>query len=522
MSRKLPIGIQSFEKLRQGGYVYVDKTVYLHKLVKEGVPVFLSRPRRFGKSLFVSTLRAYFEGKRELFEGLDIERLEDGTPESWTPRPVFCLDFNGADYTRRGGLEDKLNAMLCAFEDRWGSNHPRIDFGPRFQRLLELAHEASGYRVVVLVDEYDKPLLDTMHDATLEEANRSTLKGFFSALKVADEHLHFVFITGVTKFSKVSIFSDLNQLRDISLVREFGGICGITQDELEANFPSEISHLAQALDLSRTDCAMELASTYDGYRFHQAGPNVYNPFSLLNAFANGDLGSYWYSTGTPTFLVKRLRKSRFDPRSLTNDSIYANAARLSDYRADDPDPVPLMYQAGYLTIRAYDMRRRRYTLAVPNNEVQYGLLENLLPLYAPSTLEGTGADVYTLDEYLETGNLDGVRDVITTLFASIPYTREDDPFENYFQTVLWLTFTLLGRFVRCEMHTAHGRIDCVVQTDAHVYLFEFKRDGTAVEALAQIDKKGYAAPFAADQRELHRIGCAFDSTTRQLCDWDAR
>ncbi len=532
MARKLPIGIQSFEKMRRDGFVYVDKTAYVHELARVGVPVFLSRPRRFGKSLLVSTMRAYFEGKRELFEGLEIDWLEGDGTGSWTARPVFCLDFNGADYTREDGLEHKLDELLRGLEEMWGDDWSDLPAGSRLRRLLERAHAQSGHRVAVLVDEYDKPLLEAMGNPVLEECNRAALKGFFSVLKSADEHLRFVLITGVTKFSKVSIFSDLNQLRDVSLSAACAGICGITEGELTRNLGPELEVMASKLGTDADGCLSALRAQYDGYCFHPSGPakpsgepderRVYNPFSLLSALTEGTLGSWWFETGTPTFLVRRLREAQLDPRRLTDGTIYATARRLSDYRADDPDPVPLMFQAGYLTVRAYQRRTRRYTLAVPNGEVRDGLEECLLPAWAPGYSEARGTDVFALLDLVEAGDSDGIRDVLAALFASIPYTRADDPFENYFQAIVWLVFTLLGRYVGCEVHQARGRVDVVVEATAHVYVMELKRDGTAAEALMQIEATGYADPFSADPRQLHLIGCAFDSETRLLADWAER
>jgi len=475
----------------------------------------------------VSTMRAYFEGRRELFAGLDIERLEGDGPGAWTARPVFLLSFNGADYTREGGLEGKLDALLRGFERRWGGQGDGLDglgFGPRFQRLLELAHEGSGHRCAVLVDEYDKPLLEAMGDPALEERNRATLKGLYSVLKDADEHIRFAFVTGVTKFSKVSIFSDLNNLADISLERDYAAVCGITEGELLAGFAGELDALAGELGLGREECLGALRDMYDGYCFHPDGPDgegrrVYNPFSLLRALQSRRLGSYWFETGTPTFLAGRMRDAGLDPRRLVDGGVYATERRLSDYRADDPDPVPLLFQAGYLTIRSADARSGRYGLAVPNGEVEWGLVESLLPAWAPGYSESRGTDVFALWDLVEAGDTEGVRRVIEALFASIPYTRASDPFENYFQAVLWLTFTLLGRYVSCEVRQARGRVDCVVEARAHVYVIEFKRGGTAAEALGQIEERGYAAPYAADPRRVHRIGAAFDPETRLLADW---
>ena len=527
MARDLPIGIQSFEKMRGDGYVYVDKTAHVYELARTSRPYFLSRPRRFGKSLLLSTLRAYFEGRRELFSGLAIEALEERAAasegrEAWQAYPVFHLDFNSGDYTKEGGLEAKLDAVLSRWERAWDLPSGTGGFGDRFLSILETAHAESGRRCVVLVDEYDKPLLECMDDPALEGRNRATLKGFYGALKPADEHLRLVFVTGVTKFSKVSIFSDLNQLRDISLERDFAAVCGVTEPELLATFGPELDALADELETDRAGCLDALRAQYDGYLFHPKGPGVYNPFSLVNALCKRELGSYWFATGTPTFLVRRMRDAGLDPRRLVDGTIYATEGRLSDYRADDPDPVPLLFQAGYLTIRGFDPAAREYELGVPNGEVGWGLLESLLPAYAPAYSEARGTDVLTLRRLVEAGDTDGIRRVLAALFASIPYTRTADPFENYFQAVVWLTFTLLGRHVRCEVHQARGRADCVVEARSHVYVFEFKRDGTAAEVLAQACERGYADAFAADPRELHVIGCAFDSATRQLSGWEER
>lgn len=536
MARKLPIGIQSFEKIRRDGFAYVDKTSYVFELAQAGVPVFLSRPRHFGKSLLVSTMRAYFEGRRELFEGLEIERLEEAAAEGegrepWVARPVFHFDFTGQDY-HAVALEDVLGEQLSVWEDAYGLHEEGRTLGFRFQTVLRRAHAQSGHRAAVLVDEYDKPLLDVMENEALLERNRAALKGFFSVLKKADDHLRFAFLTGVTKFSKVSNFSDPNQLSDVSLERDYAAMCGITEVELLATFGPELGALASQLGMGPEGCLEALRAQYDGYCFHPDGPaepvgepderRVYNPFSLLNALQKRRLGSWWFESGTPTFLVWRMRDAMLDPRRLTDGTICVDEGRLSDYRADDPDPIPLMFQAGYLTIRSADVAFGEYTLAVPNGEVLHGLTNGLLPEWAPGYDAARGTDVFALRRLVEAGDTDGMRDVLAALFASIPYTREGDPFENYFQAIIWLVFELLGRYVRCEVRQARGRADVVVEARAHVYVMELKRDGTAAEALAQIEAKGYAEPFTADPRQVHVIGCSFDSETRLLSDWQER
>lgn len=520
--RKLPIGIQGFEKLIREGFVYVDKTEYIYRLAGGSGMYFLSRPRRFGKSLLLAAMKAYWLGKKELFHGLRIEELEKDNPDAWKHYPVFHFDFNGESYLNKASLKNIIDEHLRRFEKSYAVEDGKGTLGERFRRLLSEAKRQTGLGCVVLVDEYDKPLLEVMENPELEEYNKAIFKGFFSTLKGYDEYLRFVFITGVTKFEKVSIFSDLNQLEDISFDADYAGICGITEEEAGENFQPEIARLAAERGLSEEDCRKRLENTYDGYRFSPSSDlRVYNPFSLLNALKKRDFAYYWFSTGTPTFLVKRLRRDTFDVRRLTDKTIHADEGRISDYRASDPDPVPLLYQTGYLTIADYDERRGRCTLAFPNDEVKYGFLDCLVPEYAPAATSWKGADIFTLDEHVENGNLDGIRDVFTALFASITYTTNDAPFEHYFQTVFYLVFTLLGRFVDCETHTYTGRVDCVLETDKYVYLFEFKRDGTAEEALRQIGEMRYADIYAADPRKLFKIGAAFDSKKRALKDWKA-
>jgi len=517
--RTLPTGIQSFEKLREFNAVYVDKTEFVYKLVHEVTPFFLSRPRRFGKSLLLSTLRAYWEGKKELFKGLAIEQLEADDPDAWQPYPVFYFDLNGQDYTKPSALENTLSTHLKTWEQQYECTTNEESLPIRFKNLLTAVHEKTGKRCVVLVDEYDKPLLDLSEHPELREHNKAVFKGFFGNLKSCDEHIRFVFITGVTKYHKVSIFSDLNQLFDISLSEEFAAICGITEDELRNCFSPEIKEMAEKQKIDENVCMQKLKEYYDGYHYHQDGEGVYNPYSLLKAFFTKSFDSFWFESGTPTFLVKRLRSMDFDLRRLSNETLYANASMLKDYSEDNPDPIPLLYQTGYLTIADYDPTAHEYTLAFPNNEVKYGFLECLMPEYVSDYGSGSGIDIFTLRRYINRGELESIKNVLTALFARITYTTKDTAFEHYFQTVIYLVFTLLGQFTVCEMHTFTGRIDCKVETDKFIYLFEFKRDRSADEALKQIDDKSYSLPFAADQRTLYKIGVSFDSEKRILSDW---
>ena len=496
--RKMPIGIQDFETLRTDGYVYVDKTALIYDLVQNGKPYFLSRPRRFGKSLLVTTLEAYFRGKRELFRGLAMEGLE----RDWAEYPVLKFSLAGGEFTREDGLRDALNKNLKSFEEAYGLPCANDGNLPgRFWDALKNACEKTGRRVAVLVDEYDKPLLETMDNQALEESNRATLKGLYSVLKDADEHLRFAFITGVTKFSKVSIFSDLNQLQDISMHKDYAALCGITQEELERDFSPEIDKLAQENGMTREECLARLKQLYDGYRFSEKSPDIYNPFSLINAFSQRKFGKYWFGTGTPTFLVRRLKEVNFNPRSLSDGSLYSSEGEITDYRPDNPDIVPLLYQSGYLTIKGYDARRG-----------------------SPSVR--SGAYIFAIDDAVEAGDTDLLREQLTALFARLPYAggkaaADDAMLERDFQNVIYLVFLLLGQYVHVEQHTARGRADCIVETDEYVYVFEFKRDGTADEALAQIAQKGYATPYAADSRTLVRVGAVFSSDQKNISEWKA-
>ena len=516
--RKLPVGIQSFEKIRTDDFLYVDKTEYIYRLAHNNVPYFMSRPRRFGKSLLLSAMKAYWEGKKELFEGLAIEKLEKNNEDAWKKYPVFYLDFNGDNYLQTP-IETVLDGMLSDWEAVYGEQYKDRTLGDRFQKVMELAAEKTGLRSVVLIDEYDKPLLDTISDRELQNHIKEVFKGFFSRLKKADESIQFIFITGVTKFHKVSIFSDLNQLTDISLDEDFATICGITAEELEQFFVPEIKNLAKRQKLTEKECKYMLTIQYDGYHFHQDAIGVYNPYSILKSFFSKEFGSYWFETGTPTFLLSKIKEGGFDVRKFTNRTIFANEATLKDYTGDTLDLVPLLYQTGYLTISDFEKRRRRYTLSFPNDEVKYGFTESLLKCYVPKATSGNGLDLFTLDEYIESGQLDKIRDVLTGLFASITYTRDEDPFEHYFQTVIYLLAILLGKYVDCERQIYDGRIDLCIKTDKYVYLFELKRDDTAEAALAQIDTKDYTLPYIADERKLYKIGVSFDSQSRKLVGW---
>ena len=513
--RKLPIGIQSFEKLRAGNYLYVDKTEFIYRLASEGTTYFLSRPRRFGKSLLLSTMRAYFEGRKELFTGLKISELE----KDWIKYPVFYFDFNGRKYDSLSSLEAVLNVHLEEWEAIYGDEKKERSLEERFRYLLEAAHKKTGLGVVVLVDEYDKSLLETEGEA-LEES-RKLFKGFFGNLKSCDEHLQFTFITGVTKFSKVSIFSDLNQLNDISFDKDFSAICGITQKEMEKTFKPEIQALAEEISLSYEGCLTELKRMYDGYHFHQKGEGLYNPFSLINALFKKEFGNYWFASGTPTFLLNKLKQCDFDAREFSTDEVSATQLTLQDYRDDNPNPIPLFYQTGYLTIKSYDARLREYYLGYPNDEVCYSFLDCLVPYFTQSTKDSSSLSIGKFYKDVQSGDIDSFMTRFKSLFAKLPYSSKTDDtvIEQNFQNIIYIVFVLMGQFVSVEQHYSQGRVDCVVQADNYIYLFEFKRDKSADEALQQIEEKKYAEPFASDKRKLFKIGVNFDSKEKNISEW---
>ena len=519
-TRKLPTGVQDFERLRSEDFLYVDKTEYVYNLTKVGVPYFLGRPRRFGKSLFLSTLKYYFLGKKELFDGLAIAGLE----KEWTEYPVFYIDFNLGMYTDGKSLYQTLDYYLRRFEEKWGKTEGESNPAIRFEALIRRAREKSGQKVVVLVDEYDKPLIETMDWPDINDEFRRALKSFYGVLKSADSCLRFVLLTGVTKFSKVSIFSDLNQLRDISMNNRFSGICGISETELTVNFQPEIAALAEKHKLTYGETLAKLKKHYDGYRFcedMEGTEDIYNPYSLLNAFEKKNFANYWYQTGTPTFLVKMLKDINFDIRKIGDGQVSATAEFLTDYRVDNKDPIPVLYQSGYLTIKGYNAQLNKYYLGFPNEEVKYGFLRNLLPAYAPA--DSILLNAFYAGDFIEdlwAGNIDGFMSRMQAMFASIPYDLSDRT-ERHYQMVFYLLFTLMGQFVQTEVKSAKGRADAVVKTSDTVFVFEFKMDtnGTAEDALKQIDDRGYLIPYTADGRKTVKVGAEFSAEERMLSRW---
>ena len=524
---KYPIGIQSFDQIIEDGFVYVDKTALLYSLVKEGKIYFLSRPRRFGKSLLVSTLKNYFLGRKELFRGLRMEGLE----KEWLAYPVFHVDFNGSDFTSGDALEGILDGMVKGWEREYGGTEDFTDVGRRFAAVLRRAHEQTGRRCVVLVDEYDKPqldVLDTGRETTvdgnrilLEERNRDLLKGFYSVFKAADEDLRFVLLTGVTKFSQVSVFSGFNQPADISMVEKYEALCGITQEELEHYFAEPIAGLADSYDYTVEEVKSVLRRQYDGYHFSKRMTDVYNPFSLLNAFAWWDIASYWFRSGTPTYLVRLLGHTREGLDELTGR--YYRPEEFVDYKADVERPLPMIYQSGYLTIKGYDREANEFLLDFPNDEVEEGFLSVVASDYF-KTSEDAVSCARRLSRALRSGDTEEFRKLLTSFLASIPYEmrrKEDErEKERYFQYTFYLLLRLVGIYqVHLERRQSGGRVDCVVETERYVYIFEFKLDKSADEALRQIEEKGYARPYEVDKRKLYKIGVNFSSETGTVEDW---
>ena len=524
---KYPIGIQSFNQIIEDGYVYVDKTDLIYQLVKEGTRYFLNRPRRFGKSLLVSTLKCYFQGRKELFKGLAIDKLET----EWAEYPVFHIDFNGTDFTKSGKLEDIVKGTVSTWEKEYGRTEEFEDIGRRFAYVLQQAHKRYGRRCVVLIDEYDKPILDVLDtgytttidgkERLLEDIHREILKGFYSTFKLADEDLQFVLLTGVTKFSQVSVFSGFNQPADISMASQYETLCGITQEELEHYFAEPIETLAKKCRTTPEGMKMILKRQYDGYHFSDNLTGVYNPFSLLNTFSMLQLRDYWFASGTPTYLVRLLNHTQEDLNELTGR--YYRPEEFVDYKADVEKPLPMIYQSGYLTIKDYNLRRGTFLLDFPNNEVKNGFVSMVASSYLKPK-ESVDSWIQDVLDALEAGDLEQLRKLFTSFLASIPYSmrskKDEAEKERFFHYTLYLIFRLISVYtVYTEKEQSQGRADCIVETDDYIYIFEFKRDGTADEALAQIEAKGYARPYEADPRTLYKIGVNFSSETGTVEEW---
>ena len=513
LERKLPIGIQTFEKMRAEGCLYVDKTAIIYQIAATKVPYFLSRPRRFGKSLLISTFEAYFQGRKDLFEGLAIEKLET----KWEQYPVLHLDLNAKKYETAADLVAMLNQYLEKWEAVYGDEKKDRSPEERFSYIIEQAYLKTGKGVVVLVDEYDKPLLQALLDENLLDEYRRILKVFYGVLKSSDRYLRFIFLTGVTKFAQVSVFSDLNQLNDISLDFAYATLCGITKEELGSTFVPELERQAAVNDMT-SEAVMEMMTRrYDGYHFHPKGAGVFNPFSVLNSFSKQEFGSYWFQTGTPTFLVELLKESDYDLRTLI-DGIEASASSFMEYRVDANNPIPLIYQSGYLTIKDYDKEFQLYRLAFPNDEVRYGFLNFLVPYYTPVNEDEQNFYIGKFVQELRAGEVDAFLTRLQAFFADFPYELSDST-ERHYQVVFYLVFKLMGQFTEVEVRSARGRADAVVKTPKYIYVFEFKLNGTAEQALQQIDEKGYLIPYQADDREVVKVGVEFSAEKRNIDRW---
>lgn len=510
--RIFPIGVQDFEKIRKNGYLYVDKTSLLYQLVKTGSYYFLSRPRRFGKSLLISTLEAYFRGKKDLFKGLAIEKLE----KDWEEHPVLHLDLNTGLYGSAERLLYVLEDALHRWENLYGTSVSEKTPELRFMGVIRRAYEQTGHRVVILVDEYDKPLLQAIGNPELQDAYRSILKAFYGALKTMDGSIKFALLTGVTKFGKVSVFSDLNNLDDISMDDRYVEICGITEREIHAYMEEDVRNLALARGLTYEETSSILKERYDGYHFTEDSVGLYNPFSLLNTFAKKKFGDYWFETGTPSYLVELLKRTHYDLYAMAHTE--TDAGVLNSIDAASYNPIPVIYQSGYLTIKGYDPEFRLYKLGFPNQEVEEGFVRYLLPYYTSLNAGDSMFEIQRFVKSVRQGDPDAFLERLRGFFADTPYELVRD-LELHYQNVLFIVFKLVGFYVRAEYHTSNGRVDLVLQTDRYIYVMEFKLDGSAEEALRQIEEKGYARPFASDNRKLFKIGVNFSSSTRTIDRW---
>lgn len=516
MALKLyPVGIQTFERIRKENKLYIDKTEYVYRMTHSGgCYFFLSRPRRFGKSLLVSTFESYFSGKKELFEGLAIEKLE----QEWMEYPVLHFDMSGGKHMEKEQLEDYLSNRLEAEERKWGTTHPKRGVNDRLTELITSAYEISGKQVVVLIDEYDAPMLDVAHERKTLDELRNVMRNFYSPLKMCEPMLRFVFLTGITKFSQVSIFSELNNIKNISLDDEYAGVCGITKEELLTQMSEDIDVLAEALEMTREETIAKLKENYDGYHFSPASPDVFNPYSLLNCFDDKNFGAYWFSSGTPTYLINMLRKFKVLPAKIGR-----SLARSSAFDAPTENLktiTPLLYQSGYITIKGYDKMSQLFTLDLPNKEIKVGLFESLLPYY----LEGMYAEegdvaIAQMSVLIRQGDMDGALRLLQEFLGTVPYCNNTN-YEGHYQQVLFIIFTLLTHFVvDVEVHTPNGRVDVVMETEDILYLIELKLNKSAQAAMQQINLKQYDQRFARCGKPIVKVGVNFDAKKGNIEDW---
>ena len=511
-----PVGIQTFEKIREGNYLYVDKTKYIVDFRKKQMSyVFLSRPRRFGKSLFASTLQAYFEGRKELFEGLAIADYE----QEWVKHPVLHFDMSGAKHFNADELKHYLHLQLYNYETLYGRNEEEVNDNERLEGLVKRANEQTGQKAVVIIDEYDAPLLDVVHETENLATLRRIMQNFYSPLKKLDPYLEFTFLTGITKFSQLSIFSELNNLENISMFDQYSAICGISLTELTTVMKPDVEGLGKALGLSYEECLEELRRYYDGYHFSEHSEDVFNPFSLIRALNGRKIESYWFSSGTPSYLIKTLKKYHVNVLDVENNSCDVDDFDVSPEQMTSA--LPLLYQSGYLTIKKYNPILKRYALGYPNREVRIGMLKSLAPNYlSPVSLDNSSL-VGDFLEKLYDGNLEGAMVRLKAYLAGIS-NRLSNKNERDFQTVFYLIFNLMGAYITVEEDSAVGRADAVLHMPDTIYVFELKYDGSAEEALRQIDDKGYLIPYSADGKRLVKVGVNYDSQQRTISDWIIR
>lgn len=510
-----PVGVQSFEEIRNKNYVYIDKTDIIHRLVTTGDYYFLGRPRRFGKSLLLSTLDAYFSGRRELFRGLAIDGLEPG---EWEARPVIHLDLSGKNFGSPGEFTRYVDSLLSRQAEKYGVSTQGYDLNEMMVVIVEEAHRKTGKKVAILIDEYDSPMTRNISHRELQEEIRMEMQSFYSVIKPLSEHIHFCMLTGVTKYGKLSIFSSLNNLKDISLDNRFSTICGITEEELHGCLRPGVEHLAENNGIGVSDAYRELKECYDGYHFSDSLVDVYNPYSLMMALDMGKTGEYWFETGTPTMLVDFLRNPQKEIQSFTGIRVSQEA--ISSISLLQPQLVALLYQTGYLTIKGYERRRNRYTLDFPNREVSKGFFSSLLPIYAGLQRSETDDVANRILDAVYEGNAEALVENLSAFIAGIPsdlhkYTGN---YESHYQLIIYLLFRLIGQSVRAEYETSDGSIDLLLQTDEYIFLIELNVNGSVEDAIGQIERKGYALPFAGDPRRLFRIGICFDSKTHRLSD----
>lgn len=513
LQRLYPIGIQTFSKIREGNYLYVDKTEYVYRMTHSASSyMFLSRPRRFGKSLLTSTLHSYFSGRKELFHGLAMEKLE----KEWTEYPVLHFDMSTAKHADSEQLLQELNLKLYGYEQIYGRLEEEVNPNQRLMGLIKRAYEQTGKKVVVLIDEYDAPLLDVVHERENLDVLRNIMRNFYSPLKACDPYLRYVFLTGITKFSQLSIFSELNNIKNISMDEPYAAICGISEDEICLQMKDDLGGLAKKLEITPEEALMKLKENYDGYHFTSPSPDIYNPFSLLNAFADGKFGSYWFGSGTPTYLVKMLDKFGVKPSEIGRRQLKSSVFDAPTETMTDA--VPLLYQSGYITIKDYNKMLDLYTLDIPNKEVRLGLMESLLPYYVNNkTPEATTMVAYLFYD-IQNGDMDAALHRLQEFLSTIPYC-DNTRFEGHYQQVFYIIFSLLGYYVDVEVRTPRGRVDIVLRTKTTLYVMELKLDKSAGEAMEQIDLKNYPERFALCGLPVVKVAVCFDSERCTIGDW---